>query len=134
MEQTKEKIKLVFARSITKREFRHGQILPNDLRIILHGFQKGIFTSIKGSRLPVNSRLVKIYATTVSGARRIVILVNVATGDGFFLFYRSKNDSIGRNVSVQNPLFRSMLHKYLLLLTSDIAEGNYQEYSIVSGQ
>lgn len=134
MEQTKEKIKLVFARSIVKREFRRWQIPPNDLRIILHGFQKGIFTSIKGSRLPVNSRLVKIYATTVSGARRIVILVNVATGDGFFLFYRSKNDSLGKNISVQNPLFRAMLHKYLLLLTADIAEENFQEYLVISSR
>jgi hypothetical protein len=45
----------------------------------------------------------------------------------FLLFYRGKNDPVGRNVSMENPAFRTALDKYLALLESDIAAGNVEE-------
>jgi hypothetical protein len=51
----------------------------------------------------------------------------VEDGDMFLLFYRGKNDPVGRNVSVENPAFRSALDKYLAFLESDLAAGNVEE-------
>jgi hypothetical protein len=45
----------------------------------------------------------------------------------FLLFYRGKNDPVGRNVSIANPAFRSALDKYLILLETDILDENVEE-------
>lgn len=75
---------VVFAQSICKKEFLRGQIPPADLQTILEGYAGGISVAIKGDSLPKGSRLIKIYVTTVQGARRIVFLVDVESGTGFF--------------------------------------------------
>ena len=54
-------------------------------------------------------------------------LLAVEDGDMFLLFYRGKNDPVGRNVSIVNPAFRSALDKYLMLLEADILDGNIEE-------
>jgi hypothetical protein len=59
--------------------------------------------------------------------KRIVYLLAVEDGDMFLLFYRGKNDPVGRNVSIANPAFRSALDKYLMLLEADILNGNIEE-------
>jgi hypothetical protein len=61
------------------------------------------------------------------GPKRIVYLLAVEGGDMLLLFYRSKNDPVGRNVSIANPAFRSALDKYLMLLEADILDGNIEE-------
>ena len=61
------------------------------------------------------------------GPQRIVYLLAVEDGDMLLLFYRGKNDPVGRNVSIANPAFRSMLDKYLVLLEADILDGNIEE-------
>src|SRR5439155_325274 len=113
-------MKVVFAKSIQKKEFSRGLILQSDLEIILHAYAKGIFTAIKGESLPKGSRLIKLYVTTVSEAKRIVFLLEVGTGTGFFLFYRGKNDALGKNISIKNPAFKKRLLQYLDLLRHDI--------------
>lgn len=45
----------------------------------------------------------------------------------FLLFYRGKNDSIGRNASMANPVFRAALDKYLAMLEADITDGEIEE-------
>ena len=44
----------------------------------------------------------------------------------FLLFYRGKNDAIGKNASISNPAFRAALDKYLALLEADIADGDIE--------
>ena len=123
-------MKVIIAHSVKKKEFKNGKIPERDLQTILKSFGKGILVALKGSSLPAGSRLAKVYATTAKGARRIVFLIDVASGDGFFLFYRDKKDKIGQNMSIQNPLFRDVLHKYLRLLMSDIENGRYQQHKL----
>jgi hypothetical protein len=53
--------------------------------------------------------LIKVYATSKTGAKRIVFLLETATTDRFFLFYRDKDDEIGKNVTIKNPLFKKTL-------------------------
>ena len=121
-------MKVVIAANIQKKEFRRGQIPKEDLAIILHGYAKGIFTLIKGESLPKGSRLIKLYVTTVGGAKRIVFLVDVQTNTGFFLFYRGKNDEVGKNISIKNPIFKKLLLHYLDLLQKDILEERFTSY------
>lgn len=123
-------MKVVITHTIKKKEFSKGTFANKDLQIILKSFKKGIFDTIKGLQLPFNSKLIKVYATTVYGARRIVFLIDMESGDGFLLFYRDKKDRIGRNITLQNPYFKSTLTKYLFLLQTDLANGWYDEYEL----
>lgn len=121
-------MKVIIAQSIRRKEFKRGVIPVEDLQTIVDGYAGGISIHIKGEHLPRASRLIKIYATTVRGARRIVFLVDVETQTGFFLFFRSKNDLIGKNISIKNPLFKKQLGTYLDLLSADIEAGNFMTY------
>jgi len=125
-------MKVIIAHSIRKKEFKQGNIPPTDLETILTGFAGGISIAIKGESLPKGSRLIKIYATTVQGARRIVFLVDVQTNVGFFLFYRSKNDALGKNISIKNPAFKRQLLLYLDLLAADIAASRFDAHELSS--
>lgn len=120
---------VIIAESIRRKEFKRGEIPPADLETILGSFAEGIVVPIKGEALPRGSRLVKLYVTTIAGARRVVFLVDVESGTGFLLFYRTKNDPIGRNITIQNPAFRKCLLRYLDLLQTDIATGRIQRYT-----
>lgn len=120
-------MKVIIAHSIRKKEFKGGDLPKADLATILKAYHKGIFSLIRDKNLPTGSKLIKIYATTARGARRIVFLVDVMSGDGFLLFYRDKKDRIGQNITIQNPFFREALHKHLRLLMSDIENSNYDQ-------
>jgi hypothetical protein len=119
---------IVISHGIRRKEFKRGIISAEELQIIRDAYAEGIMTPIKGEALPKASRLVKIYVTTVAGARRIVFLVDVATGTGFFLMYRGKNDPAGENISIKNPAFRMCLLRYLALLDGDIEAGRFDAY------
>lgn len=122
-------MKVIISHGIIRKEFKKN--IPNqDLKIILDSFKKGIFTPIKGENLPKCSKLIKIYATTVAGARRIVFLIDVQSGDAFFLFYRRKNDKIGENITIKNPKFKKSLHVYLDLLDKDLDLGSMDVYKL----
>lgn len=108
-------MKIIFPKTISKKEN-----IENEKMEIIKAVLKGIFVVIKGISLPKYSNLIKIYTTTVAGARRIVFLADMSTGENVFLFYRSKNDEIGKNISVKNPKFKNELIKYLRILDKDI--------------
>lgn len=80
--------------------------------------------------MPVGTKLIKIYATTVGGARRMVHLVDVASGDVFFLFYRTKNDRIGENITIKNPEFKRKLQEYLVILFEDLENDDFDTVDI----
>ena len=113
---------IVFSRQLVKKE----KLSKKDVDAIVRGCRKNIFTKIKGEDLPSDSSLVKIYTTTVDGARRIVLLLDEKTKTVFFLFFRGKEDSIGKNVSVKNPKFRETLKKYLRILNMDVEKDNFE--------
>lgn len=121
---------VVIAHGIRRKEFKQGKIPPADLEAILGGYAEGIMVAIKGDALPKGSRLVKLYVTTVAGARRIVFLVDVETGTAFLLFYRGKNDPIGANITIKNSVFRKRLHIYLDLLHADVVSGQVQTFTV----
>ncbi len=113
-------MKIIFSHKISRKEKIEG--VHNE---IIKAFSKGIFTRIKGFLLPKNSNLIKIYMTSVAGARRAVFMIDTQSKDCFFLFYRSKNDKIGQNISIKNPKFKSALTKYLNILYNDLRTKSY---------
>lgn len=117
---------LIISESIRKREFKRGQIGAEDLGVLLRSARIELGTVIRGSQLPAGTHLLKAYATSPGGPRRIVYLLAVEDGDLFLLFYRDKKDSIGENISLQNPVFKKELHKHLDLLLADIEAERFE--------
>ena len=114
--------RIVFARQILKKE----KITQKDIEVILKVCGKDIFQRIKGENLPTESSLIKIYATTIEGARRLVLILDESIQVGHFLFYRKKEDPIGKNISIKNPEFKKALQQYLKLWDEDMEKDNFE--------
>lgn len=114
--------KIVFANQITKKE----KLTPLDVDNIVKVCKKDIFTRIKGEEIPDNSSLIKIYTTTLEGARRLVLILDEEIQVGHFLFYRKKDDSLGANISIKNPLFKKSLLHYLQLWNEDMEKESFE--------
>jgi hypothetical protein len=120
---------LIIGHSIRKKEFG-GKIPEADFKAITKSAKIGLATPIKGAGLPRATRLLKSYATSPQGARRIAFLMEVEGGDLFLLFYRDKKDAVGANMTIQNRAFKTQLHKYLGDLAKDLEEGEYEVHEL----
>lgn len=116
---------LVIAKAISRREFGAAAVPEQFVEVLRRSTVTDLSTVIKGSGLPPASKLLKVYATSPEGARRIVHLLSVEDGTLFLLFFRDKKDPVGRNVTIHNKEFRRQLHKHLDLLAQDLEDGNY---------
>ncbi len=117
---------LLIAERIRKREFGKG-ISAADKDTLLDGARIALAETIAGRGLPAGTKLLKAYATTKQGPRRILYLLLVREGDLFVLFYRTKDDVVGANMSPKNPSFNAALAKHLDLLHEDLASGKIEE-------
>ncbi len=119
-------MKVFISAQIRRKEF--GRKVPaEDLPVISRSARAALGVTIAARGLPPHTQLIKAYATSKRGPKRIVYLLVVEGGDMFLLFYRGKNDPVGRNVSMANPAFRTALEKYLALLEADILGGDIEE-------
>ncbi len=100
------------------------------MEVILRSCKKDIYDPISGD-IPSATQLIKVYATSKTGAKRIVFLLEMETGDRFFLFYRDKDDEIGENVTIKNPLFKKTLENYLDILEEDMNDDAFDAEDIV---
>ncbi len=117
---------LFIAERIRKREF--GKEIPSaDKATLLECAVISLAETISGKGLPKGTRLLKGYATTKQGPKRILYLLVVTDDDLFVLFYRDKKDKIGENMSPKNPAFNAALTKHLGLLREDIAANRIEE-------
>jgi len=119
-------MKIILSKGICKAEFG-GAPTSQDAEVLLRSANIDLATAIKGEGLPKGTRLLKVYATSTEGARRIVHLLVVDDETLFLLFYRDKKDKVGANISLKNPAFKKQLHKHLDILASDIAQGDFEE-------
>ncbi len=117
---------LFISERIRKREFGR-EISSADKETLLEGARVCLSASIAGHGLPKGTRLLKAYATTKQGPRRILYLLVVQENDFFVLFYRPKQDDVGANMSPKNPVFSSALTKHLDLLRVDLAAGRIEQ-------
>ena len=110
---------IVVSHRIRDKEF--GSAIPEEAREVLQRTARvALATPIASRGLPPGTRLLKVYATSARGPRRIVYLLAVEAADLFLLFYRDKSDAVGANVSPKNPAFSIQLKKHLALLSEDI--------------
>ena len=120
---------LIIGDSIRQKEF--GTEIPEpDREVIIRSARVDLTTAIKGDQLPKGTRLLKAYATSPNGARRIVFLLEVEGGDLFLLFYRNKKDAVGANMTIQNKAFKTQLDKHLNSLRDDLDSGNFEVVAI----
>jgi hypothetical protein len=116
---------LIIGDSIRQKEF--GAEIPEpDREVIIRSARVDLTTAIKGDQLPKGTRLLKAYATSPNGARRIVFLLEVEGGDLFLLFYRNKKDAVGASMTIQNKAFKTQLDKHLNSLRDDLDSGNFE--------
>lgn len=119
---------LIIGSRIRKKEF--GYAIPvEDLEVLLRSARVALTTPIKGEGLPSGTRLLKAYATSSRGPKRIVYLLEVSGGDLLLLFYRGKGDPIGENVAIRNKAFKQALHKHLDALAEDLAAGDFEVHA-----
>lgn len=123
---------LYIAERIRKREFGRG-ISAADKESLLAGARVCLGASISGHGLPKGTRLLKAYATTKQGPRRILYLLVVQEKDLFVLFYRTKLDDVGANMSPKNSAFNNALAKHLDLLRDDMAADRIEEITPEAG-
>jgi hypothetical protein len=116
---------LIIGERIRVQEFG-GAIPDADMEVLLRSARVSLSRPIKGESLPKGTRLLKAYATSVNGPRRIVYLLEVAAGDLLLLFYRDKNDAVGANITLKNAAFKKQLHRNLDALAEDLKAGSYQ--------
>lgn len=122
-------MRVFLSAKIRRKEF--GRAVPaEDLPVIARSARAALGVPISARGLPPHTQLIKAYATSQRGPKRIVYLLSVDDGDMFLLFYRGKNDPVGRNASMANPVFRAQLDKHLALLEADIAAGDVEELSL----
>jgi hypothetical protein len=114
--------RIVFSHQILKKE----KLTQKDIAVIVKVCEKDIFKRIKGENIPSESSLIKIYTTTIEGARRLVLVLDEVINVGHFLFYRKKDDSIGKNISIKNPEFKKALHQYLKLWDKDMENNKFE--------
>ena len=110
---------IIISHGIRDKEF--GSAIPEEAREILQRTARvALATPLASRGLPPGTRLLKVYATSARGPRRVVYLLAVEATDLFLLFYRDKSDAVGANVSPKNPAFTTQLKKHLALLHEDI--------------
>ena len=125
-EGKKSAVKVFISAQIRRKEF--GRSIPTeDLPVIARSARTALGVPLAARGLPPRTQLIKAYATSKRGPKRVVYLLAVEDEDTFLLFYRGKNDPIGRNANMANPAFRTALEKYLALLEADIAANNVEE-------
>ena len=123
---------LFITERIREREFGR-EISVADKESLLEGARVSLGTSIAGHGLPKGTCLLKAYATTKQGPRRILYLFLVQEKDLFVIFYRTKQDELGANMSPNNPDFNHALSKHLDLLRDDLAAGRIEEITLEAG-
>ena len=119
-------MRLVLSRSICEAEFGKPSVPALHIPPLRRSCASELAVPIKGEGLPKGSRLLKVYATSPDGARRIVHLLAVADDTLFLLFYLDKKDAVGANITIKNKAFRQQLHKHLELLQNDLQEGAFE--------
>ena len=124
-------MRVFLSAKIRKQEFGRA-VSQEDLTVIARTARIALAVPIPAKGLPPGTRLIKAYGTSPSGPKRVLYLLVVEDDDLFLLFYRDKNDPVGRNAAMSNPGFRSALQKHLALLEEDILSANIEELPLTS--
>jgi len=126
-------VKLVLTASIRKSELKPLE-KTFSLEVIKFAAKKclqGLGKPIKSSVKTPSASFKKISLTSTGGAGRAAFLLQTKDGKAILAMIRLKNDKkIGANMSIENPKFKKILEKNLLLIFEDIENGNYEEFEL----
>jgi hypothetical protein len=120
MEEASRLMRLVISKAICQKEFGQEHVPELHVETIKRSCSVNLATAIKGYGLPKGSQILKVYATSPEGTRRVVHLLMVDQETLFLLFYRDKKDAVGANITIKNPDFKKQLQKHLRLLDKDL--------------
>jgi len=118
-------MKIILTDWIKKKEFPKG-ITGNEKAIVIKYANPSLGVPIAGKGLPKATSLIKAYATSDNGHRRLVYLLRNASGDMILLFFRSKKDKIGSNVTIKNPDFARELDSHIDAAIRDVLNGDFE--------
>lgn len=116
---------IIISNSILKKEFGKAGIVNDDKAVLQRTARLELSTEIKGNGVPSGAKIVKAYGTSKSGAKRVVYMLTSDNNDFMLLFYRDKNDKIGKNITIANPEFKKAISKHIDLLIKDLLSGNF---------
>ena len=97
---------IIISNTIQKKELGKGKISESDKAVLKRTARLELVSPIKGEGLPKGAKIVKAYGTSISGAKRVVYMLTSDNEDFMLLFYRDKNDAIGKNITIANPIFK----------------------------
>lgn len=116
---------ILIPRSVFRKEF--GKKLPPEaLAVFRRTARESLAEEIRAKGAPAGTKLLKAYATSSRGPRRLLYLLRVSSGHLLLLMYRDKSDSVGQNMSPTNPAFNAVLAKHLDLALADLASGRVE--------
>lgn len=115
---------IIITNGILKKEFPKG-ITENERKVIIRTARKETSVPIKGGHMPSGTVLLKCYATSDNGPRRIVYILSNQSGHFILLFYRNKSDKIGTNITIKNKAFEKELIKHIDLAFKDIEKNEF---------
>lgn len=139
-------IEIVVPHQIRKKEIPHTELADATKLFAKLKVRPDLATDLTAKGLPERTSLFKVYATTAHGARRLLFFYRrpappPADAPGkskspaqaqpaaassperwVLLFYRDKNDAVGKNMSPSNPNFEPQLGKNLELALDDLAK------------
>ena len=99
---------IIISNTIQKKELGKGKISESDKAVLKRTARLELVSPIKGEGLPKGAKIVKAYGTSISGAKRVVYMLTSDNEDFMLLFYRDKNDAIGKNITIANPVSRKL--------------------------
>ena len=116
---------IIISNTIQKKELGKGKISESDKAVLKRTARLELVSPIKGEGLPKGAKIVKAYGTSIGGAKRVVYMLTSDNEDFMLLFYRDKNDAIGKNITIANPIFKKEISKRIDLLLADLEDGKY---------
>lgn len=116
---------ILIPKSVFKKEF--GKSLPPEaLGVFRRTAREALAEEIRVKGAPRGTKILKAYATSERGPRRLIYLLRSASGHLLLLLYRDKSDPVGKNMSKANPAFTAAMEKHLDLALADLASGQVE--------
>lgn len=124
---------LVITHGIYKREYASlSRIYPlESVKSAAKQVIGGLGISLKNANKIPFTKLIKIDITSSGGAGRCAFLLLTKDETVVLLAIRNKNDrKIGRNMTIKNPHFASLLEKHYETIFEEIRGGKFYRYEL----
>lgn len=116
---------ILIPKSVFRKEF--GRTLPPEaMGVFRRTAREALAEELRVKGTPPGTKILKAYATSERGPRRLIYLLRTASGLMLLLLYRDKSDPIGKNMSKANPAFNAAMEKHLDMALADLESGQVE--------